>query len=187
MNAADQALDQALSAVMDGRATPAEWALVNAAWASDPGLRERWALWHAAGDGLRSTELLTLHREPQALLDALHARLPAQPAQSGAAARRRDWLPPLAVAASFVALALGVGMLRPFHAPEPLLAAAPVAAPRLQGLQGLEGTSFAQAASGRTLTAWSETREAGLPVRLAPEAIDWGVPAPTAPASGARP
>lgn len=187
MNAADQALDQALSAVMDGRATPAEWALVNAAWASDPGLRERWALWHAAGDGLRSTELLALHREPQALLDALHARLPAQPAQPGAAARRRDWLPPLAVAASFVALALGVGMLRPLEAPEPLLAAAPVAAPRLQGLQGLEGTSFAQAASGRTLTAWSETREAGLPVRLAPEAIDWGVPAPTAPASGARP
>ena len=187
MNAADQALDQALSAVMDGRAPPAEWALVNAAWASDPGLRERWALWHAAGDGLRSTDLLALHREPQALLDALHARLPAQPAQSGAAARRRDWLPPQAVAASFVALALGVGMLRPLQAPEPLLAAAPVAAPRLQGLQGLEGTSFAQAASGRTLTAWSETREAGLPVRLAPEAIDWGVPAPTAPASGARP
>lgn len=184
MTAADQALDQALSAVMDGRATPAEWALVNAAWASDPGLRERWALWHAAGDGLRSTELLAQHREPQALLDALHARLPAQPA---VATRGRDWLPPLAVAASFIALAFGVGMLRPPQAPEPLLAAAPVAAPRLQGLQGLEGTSFAQAASGRTLTAWSETREAGLPVRLAPEAIDWGVSAPTAPASGARP
>lgn len=181
MSAADQALDQALSAVMDGRATPAEWALVNTAWASDPGLRERWALWHAAGDGLRSTELMAAHRDPQSLLDALHARLPAQPA---AAARRRDWWPPLAVAASFIAMAFGVGMLRPPQAPEPLLAAAPVATPRLQGL---EGTSFAQAASGRTLTAWSETRDTASPVGLAPEAIDWGVPAPAAPASQTRP
>lgn len=181
MTAADQPLDQALSAVMDGRATPAEWALVNAAWASDPALRERWALWHAAGDGLRSTELIGAHQDPQGLLAALHARMPAQP---DAAVRRRDWLPPLAVAASFVAMALGVGLLRAPQAPEPLVAAAPVAAPRLQGL---EGTSFAQGAAGRTLTAWSESRDAGSPVGLAPEAIDWGVPAPVAPASSARP
>lgn len=55
MVSADQAmLGEALSAVMDGRATPADWARVQAAWARDPSLRERWALWHAAGDGLRA-------------------------------------------------------------------------------------------------------------------------------------
>lgn len=55
MNRSDnQALHEALSAVMDGHATPTEWARVEAAWAGDPALRERWALWQAAGDGLRS-------------------------------------------------------------------------------------------------------------------------------------
>lgn len=176
-----QALHEALSAVMDGRATPAEWARVNAAWAADPTLRERWAAWHAVGDGLRSAELSELHRQPQALLDALHAQMPA-PAVTHP--RRRDWFAPVAVAASFVALAFGLGALRPPGAPEAVMAAAPFTTPRAQGLNGL---SFAQTAAGRTLPAVGAVREPGLPVDAAPEIIDWGLALPESAASQPRP
>lgn len=159
-------VDEALSAVMDGRATPADWARVETAWAADPALRERWALWHAAGDGLRSSELSSLHRDPQALLDALHAQLPV-PVQ--APRPRRDWFAPLGVAASFVVLALGLVALRPPVAEEPVLAAAPIATPRAQGLAGL---SFAQTAAGRTLAPDAP-----------PEVIDWGLALPEPSAS----
>ena len=167
---AEDALNEALSAVMDGRATSAEWSLVNAAWAQDPGLRARWALWHAAGDGLRSVELPARHRAPEALLDALHAQMPA-PAAPGA--RRSEWLAPLAVAASFVMLALGIVSLRPAPAPVSTLAAAPPATPRAQGLGGL---SFAQTAAGRTLASDAP-----------PEVIDWGLALPEASASRPQP
>jgi negative regulator of sigma E activity len=167
----NDALAAALSAVMDGRATPAEWARVNAAWAADPALRERWALWHAAGDGLRSAELPALHREPQALLDALHAQMPAAVV---ARPRRRDWFAPVAVAAGFVALAFGIGALRPPASPEPVMAAAPFTTPRAQGLSGL---SFAQTAAGRTLPI----------VDTAPEVIDWGLALPDPAASRPHP
>ncbi|MFT7771961.1 RseA family anti-sigma factor [Roseateles sp.] len=162
----DEVLAEALSAVMDGRATPADWAQVNAAWARDPALRDRWALWHATADGLRATELSPLHREPESLLAALHAQLPAA---AVAHPRGRDWLAPLAVAASFVALALGVGVLRPAPATQTLVAAAPVPTPRAQGLGGL---SFAQTAAGRTLAADAP-----------PEVIDWALALPEPAAS----
>ena len=173
----DVVLNEALSAVMDGRATPADWARVNAAWASDPGLRERWALWHAAGDGLRSAELLAPHREPEALLDALHAQMPAPVAEHP---RRRDWFAPLGVAAGFVAVAIVVGALRPLPAPDAVVAAAPIATPRAQGLSGM---SFAQAAAGRTLPSLGAAREAGLPGEAPPEIIDWGLTLPEPAAS----
>lgn len=163
-------LDEALSAVMDGCATPAEWARVNAAWATDPALRERWALWHAAADGLRAPELAGLHREPGALLAALHAQLPAEPAPPR---RRRDWLAPFAVAAGFVALAVGLGALRPEPAGDAVYAAAPVPTPRAQGLSG---QSFAETAAGRTL-----------PGDAPPAAIDWGLALPEPATSGPRP
>jgi negative regulator of sigma E activity len=163
-----------MSAVMDGRATPADWARVNAAWDRDPALRERWALWHAAGDGLRSADLPDLHRPPQALLEALHAQLPADP---GKLSRHRDWFAPLAVAAGFVVVAIGVGTWRPPAAPPALVAAAPIATPRAQGLTGM---SFAQAAAGRTLPAWSGSEAAS-------ESIDWGLALPEPAASQSRP
>lgn len=162
-------MNEALSAVMDGRATPADWERVNAAWAADPGLRERWAMWHAAGDGLRSTDLPGLHKQPEALLDALHAQLPGGVAQ---VARRRDWLAPLAVAASFVALALGWAQLQPAPTMDTEVAAASIATPRAQGLSGL---SFAQTAAGRTLP------------DAPPETIDWNLTLPEPQASQARP
>jgi negative regulator of sigma E activity len=181
MSAPDDTLDQALSAVMDGRATPAEWVLVKAAWDADPGLRERWALWHAAGDGLRSAELPVLHREPQALLDALHAQMPARVAPHR---RHRDWFAPFAVAAGFVAVAIGVGALRPTAGPDETVAAVPFATPRAQGLGGL---SFAQTAAGRTLPGWSGAQESGLPAQAPPEIIDWGLSLPEPAASRPAP
>ncbi len=177
----DDSLNEAMSAVMDGRATPAEWARVQSAWAGDPGLRERWALWHAAGDGLRSAELVTAHAEPQRLLDALHAQMPAAVVDHP---RRRDWFAPFAVAASFVALAFGIGVLRPSGTTEPAVAAASFATPRAQGLTGL---SFAQTAAGRTLPALGAAREAGLSAEATPEIIDWGLALPERSASQPRP
>lgn len=168
---ADDGLNESLSAVMDGRATPADWARVKAAWAGDAGLRERWALWHAAGDGLRSADLPALHRPPQQVLDRLHAALPA----AAPPARGRDWLAPMAVAAGFVALAVGIGALRPTQPQQPQLvvAAAPVVTAPAQGLAGL---SFAQTAAGRTL-----------PGDAPPELTGWGLPLPEQPASQTRP
>ncbi|MGQ3050282.1 MAG: hypothetical protein ACT6S0_00725 [Roseateles sp.] len=173
----DDSLDEALSAVMDGRATPAEWARVNAAWAGDAGLRERWALWHAAADGLRSAELPRGHREPEALLAGLHAQMQAAVAEHP---RRRDWFAPFAVAAGFVAMALGVSVLGPTPAPDAVVAAAPATTPRAQGLSGL---SFAQTAAGRTLPVVVGAREAGLPGDPSPETIDWGLALPEPAAS----
>lgn len=150
-------LDEALSAVQDGSATPQDWARVEAAWASDPALRARWADWQALGDGLRSAELLGAHRDPQRLLDALHA---AQPLHGLPRRRRREWLAPLGVAASFVVLAMGLTRGVPTAAPPSgvELARGPVVP-----MRALAGDSFAQTAAGRTLpvevglldTAWS--------------------------------
>ncbi|RZJ10274.1 MAG: hypothetical protein EOP39_09185 [Rubrivivax sp.] len=179
MNAANDALNEALSAVMDGRATPAGWAGVNAAWARDPALRERWAAWHAAGDGLRSTELAVLHRDPEALLDALHAQMPPNVVNHP---RRRDWFAPLAVAASFIVFAVSIGALKPPSLPDAVTAAAPFETPRAQGLNGM---SFAQTAAGRTLP--GAAQESGLPTVASPEIIDWGLPLQEAPASQPRP
>lgn len=169
---AQEALNASLSAVMDGRADAADWARVNAAWAHDPVLRQRWQQWHAVSDGLHAPDLPPLRQDPEALLATLHARMPSASARP---ARGREWLAPLSVAAGFVALAVGVGLLRP--APpagfEPAVAAAPIATPRAPGLNGL---SFAQTAAGRTLTG-----------DVAPDAIDWGLALPEPAASQAQP
>lgn len=172
VSAAPVVAGEALSAVMDGRATPADWACVQEAWARDPALRERWALWHAAGDGLRAAELPDLHRDPEALLDALHAQLPAPVAEHP---RRRDWFAPLAVAAGFVAMTVGIGTLRPVAAPDAVMAAAPISTVRMQGLGG---ASFAQTAAGRTLPAFS-----GLQAEVPPEIMDWSLGLPESAAS----
>lgn len=166
----NDALGEAMSAVMDGRATPAEWARVNAAWERDPALRERWALWHAASDGLRAPELPALHREPDALLADLRGKLAAAEARRF---RRRDWFAPIAVAAGFVAVAVLIGSLRPQPVAEEFVAAAPITTPRAQGLGGM---SFAQTAAGRTLGADAP-----------PEVIDWGLVLPEPAASQPRP
>jgi len=170
VTAVDKALDEAMSAVMDGSASPADWALVSAAWDGDVGLRERWAAWHAAADGLRSADLPALHREPEVLLARLHQNLPAADPRPPV---RRDWFAPLAVAASFVAVALVIGALRPQPATGDVVAVAPLTAPRAQGLSG---QSFAQTAAGRTLA--GDTLS---------ESIDWGLALPEPSASEPHP
>ena len=165
----DATLHESLSAVMDGQATSADWARVRAAWDEDPGLRERWVTWNAAADGLRGAQLQRTGREGDALLNSLHERLASlQPVS----AQRRGWWAPLAVAASFVAFAMGFTTLRPEPSTDGLVAAAaPDAQPRGQGLAGL---SFAEAAAGPTLAA-----------QAPPQAIDWGLILPEKAASAA--
>ncbi|RTL37864.1 MAG: hypothetical protein EKK53_20290 [Burkholderiales bacterium] len=164
----DDALKQSLSALMDGQATEGDWARVRAAWDQDPALRDTWAAWQATSDGLHAPDLPPLHQSPQALLDALHARsADERPARS----RVREWTAPLAVAATFVAISVGIGLLRPPAPSGAVVAAAPIQTPHAQGLSGL---SFAQTATGRTL--------AGDP---APDGnvIDWGLALPEPAAS----
>ncbi|MFG6415785.1 RseA family anti-sigma factor [Roseateles sp. DC23W] len=145
VSAEQAALEHALSAVMDGSATPQQWAQVEEAWGREPALRERWMLWHTAGDGLRSADLAATRRHPADLLHALHA---AMPAQAPSSACRNEWWSPLAVAAGFVALALGITQLQP-AAPVEL---GPVAARTVRvPAQGLVGISFAQTAAGGAL------------------------------------
>jgi negative regulator of sigma E activity len=180
MRPVDPALDAALSAVMDGAATAADWVRVNAAWATDPALRERWALWHAAGDGLRSAELPALHRAPESLLAGLHARLPVGGERAQARRSASAWLPPLAVAASFVALAMG---LAPLHAPPAADARVAQAVPTAWLGQGLAGASFAQTAAGRTLPAVVPDREGAWLMDPAPDTAAWETPPPAVPAA----
>lgn len=168
VNARDNELHMALSAVMDGRADAADWARVNHAWAQDPALRERWRLWHDVSDGLHAPDLPPLRQDPETLLAALRERADTREAPPP---RRREWLAPLAVAASFIAVAVGIGALQPAAAPPlaPVIAAAPAATPRAPGLSGL---SFAQTAAGRTLAGDAP-----------PEVIDWGLALPEPAAS----
>lgn len=164
----DDTLRQSLSAVMDGEATEADWARVKSAWAQDPSLRETWAQWHATSDGLRAPDLPPLHQSPQDLLAALHA---GQAEERPVRSRVREWTAPLAVAATFVAVSVGIGLMRPPASSAPVLATAPIQTPHAPGLSGL---SFAQTATGRTL--------AGDP---APDGnvIDWGLALPEPSAS----
>ncbi|MDR7334755.1 hypothetical protein [Roseateles asaccharophilus] len=170
-----------MSAVMDGCATPQEWAQVERAWAQDPSLRERWANWQTAADGLCSADLLAGQGRAGDLLDRLHAALPAQ---LPAVRRRREWLAPFAVAAGFVAMAVGITQLRPAAPPDAGLAAARI---ETVPMQGLVGTSFAQTASGRTLAPDVVVRDSAASAEAPLEWRDWSPPAGDPAASGPRP
>lgn len=174
-------LEQALSAVMDGRATEQEWTQVDAAWAHDPALRERWAAWQTAADGLCSSDLLAPRPGHEDLLGRLHAGIPAP---APATPRRREWLAPFAVAAGFFAVALGVTRLPPATpADAGLVAARQSTVP----MQGLVGTSFAQTAAGRTLTPDVAPAEVAWPSESSPEWLDWSAPSADAGASSPQP
>lgn len=155
----DPVLTASLSAVMDGQATAEDWARVQAAWARQPELREQWAAWHLAADGLRSADLLGLHRSPEAQLQALRLRQARSHAEAGP---RQAWWAPLGVAAGFIALALGMVLWRPPAAEGPLVALSAVPTAPATGLDGL---SFSQAAAGRGVMALAPAPSA--------EAADW--------------
>ncbi len=152
-------LHEALSALADGRASAADWARIEAAWASDPDLRAQWAAWAVIGDGLRSSDLLRDLHPSEALLE----QLPAAPPQ--ALRRRRDWLTPLAAAAGIAAVALLVPGLRATE--EPAAGASFALASRGASLSG---PSFAQTALGPAPGAWP-----GLPATNGLREAGWGV------------
>lgn len=148
-------LQQALSALADGRATAQEWAEVEAAWAHQPELRAQWAEIVWIGDGLRSQDLLRQRLSDESLRDALRAELPATSNSSPRA--RRDWWAP---AAAVAGLALVAWLVPGLRGEEPaFVAAAPAAT------SPLAGESFAQAVAapsyGRNPGAWSHLPAAG--------------------------
>lgn len=129
----NESLLSALSALADGRATPEEWRLVEAAWAQDPELRERWLAWHQVGDALRAPELgLEPALPPEQLLRRLRDEADVVSvtgigrARADRSRRAGKWLPPLAVAASFVAFAMLMGQWQQAPGGEPALAIAPL-------------------------------------------------------------
>ena len=108
----------ALSALMDGQATPAELPAALAAWQQQADARQAWHTYHLIGDVLRSDELATAPTCDEAFLQALRGKLahepvplaPApllRPSKTVASAPRwRGWMAaPVAVAAGFVAVA----------------------------------------------------------------------------------
>lgn len=100
-------LKQALSDLADGRASDEDVSRLSAAWADDAELRRDWQLTHLIGDTLRSSELAAQGRSTEALLGALREQLAAEPVPLRPR-RLIDWAAPLAVAASFVLVALVV-------------------------------------------------------------------------------
>ncbi|MET0519153.1 MAG: sigma-E factor negative regulatory protein [Burkholderiaceae bacterium] len=118
--------DERLSALADGRADAAELDALLARWGEQPALREQWQTTQLIGDVLRSSELAGQSVAGEALLQSLRDRLAQEPpprrlgssaaeaedsTERGREQGLRAWLPPLAVAASFVALALALPLL----------------------------------------------------------------------------
>jgi sigma-E factor negative regulatory protein RseA len=153
-----------LSALMDGQSPGGEMQRCSDAWRTDADTRSTWHTYQLIGDVLRSDELAGSPGRDAALLAALRKRLADEPAvlapavvaaPARAAARRRAWLMPGAVAAGFIAVA-GTLVVSRLSAPEPaapallassppqVLAGSPSAPPNVQ----LVGT---QPSPGQTL------------------------------------
>ena len=101
---------EALSDLADGRADARDAQALCAAWAREPGLRRDWHALHLIGDTLRSTDLAQQAQRSGALLDALRVQLAHEPVPLRPR-RAVQWMAPLAVAASFVAMALMLPVL----------------------------------------------------------------------------
>jgi len=98
---------QALSDLADGRARPGQAEALAAAWKENPAVRRDWHAIHLIGDTLRSTELAQETRPAADFLAELRGRLAAEPVPLRPR-RWQVWLAPLAVAASFVVIAVAV-------------------------------------------------------------------------------
>lgn len=103
---------QCLSNLMDGEADAQTVDLACAAWADEPASRDAWHVYHLIGDVLRSDELAPRPARDAAFHARLHERLAAEPvvlapAPSGRPRRSRrfQWTAPVALAASFIAVA----------------------------------------------------------------------------------
>jgi sigma-E factor negative regulatory protein RseA len=108
----------ALSALADGEASADAQHRCLALWANDVQARERWRDYQLIGDVLRSQELARDREHDTAFVQALHARLVAEPAvlrpkaPAAAAPRSRAWGVPMAAMAGVAAVAGVVVVLR---------------------------------------------------------------------------
>jgi len=108
----------ALSAMADGEASADAQRRCLALWANDAQARERWRDYQLIGDVLRSRELARDGAHDAAFLQALRARLAAEPAvlrpkvATAVAPRSRAWGVPMAAMAGVAAVAGVVVVLR---------------------------------------------------------------------------
>lgn len=121
-----QAAREALSALADGEAQSSDVARACAAWRDDVQAKEAWQTYHLIGDVMRSEDLVSAPADPD-FLNKLRGRLAQEPvvlapvaAQSVAerqvmplvdvpvSLKRRSWVGPMAVAATFVMMLGGL-------------------------------------------------------------------------------
>lgn len=145
-----------LSELADGELDAEGTRRACAVWREDPALRDDWHSYHLIGDVLRSEDLAATPRHDEAFLSALRSRLAAepvvlapQPAAPRAAAARRRWVAPMAVAAGFMAVA-GVLVVTRLAAPvqDPSSTALAAAEP-VQASSTVQDASEAALAPGR--------------------------------------
>jgi sigma-E factor negative regulatory protein RseA len=149
---------QALSALADGALDDAALLQTVAAWRHDAGLRESWHAYQLIGDALRSEDLVQVPAHDEAFLQRLRGRLADEPVvlapqrpvgvtvpqvQAGVT-RRRSRTAPVAVAASFFAVA-GVLVASRFGQSDPSSALVTAQASNPVRLQTLTATSPASA------------------------------------------
>ncbi|WP_077034220.1 sigma-E factor negative regulatory protein [Pelomonas sp. KK5] len=180
----DPALLQALSDLADGRASAEQLQALSAAWATNPALRRDWQSLHLIGDSLRSGELAGQAQPAEDLLAGLRRRIAQEPVPL----RPRGWqawLAPLAVAASFVLVALAVPglqsmLLRQPGAGQMAMPSASTGGPVLTGSALAGGQpSFAQTMAEPGLPALRNAAQA--PEAVAP--FELSLPPPPAAAS----
>lgn len=132
-NAAGDDCREALSCLIDGELDRAECASTLDRICADPRVRDQWALLHAAGDALRSSEVAALHSN--AFVGRVAAALAREPtilAPAALARRRyqRVLIPGAAVAAAVALLAVvAMPQLRGGGETPQVATATPVAAP----------------------------------------------------------
>lgn len=107
---------EALSALLDGHAAPAELARACAAWRDDPQARAGWHAYALIGDVMRSDELAAAGRRDAALIKALREQWAVEPVplpvRTAAAVLPRRMAALAAVIAGFVLVAGAAIMLR---------------------------------------------------------------------------
>lgn len=132
----DRSMDRAewLSALADGELAAADVPTVCAEWRDDPSVQSRWHAYQLIGDVLRSDDLASTARHDSDFMASLRSRLEVEPvvlapaplhgsssvettvgapalAVSGSDGRRRRWMLPSALAASFAAVVVGGVMM----------------------------------------------------------------------------
>lgn len=107
---------ESLSSFLDGECQPDAADEACRRWKNDPEWRRNWHAYHVIGDVLRSDELSPSRPADAAFLDALRARLAAEPVPLAPAPLRqpsRRWLAPAAMVAGVMVVGVTMVALRP--------------------------------------------------------------------------